>query len=77
VTVCSTCSAEWGGMNTAHCARCHTTFTGITAFDAHRRGGICIPAESVGLSRTNRAYPCHGYPTDESDRWWANQGSKA
>lgn len=71
MTECSKCSAEWGGMNTAHCAGCHTTFTGITAFDAHRRGGECIPAECVGLSLTKRAYPCYGYPSDENDTWWA------
>ena len=56
-TRCIKCDAQWSGLNTAHCASCHTTFTGITAFDAHRKAGACVPAESVGLSLTKRAYP--------------------
>lgn len=74
MTICAKCSAEWGGMNTCHCSGCHTTFTGITAFDAHRRGGQCIPAESAGLTLTKRAYPCYGYPADDSGAWWADSG---
>ena len=70
---CEKCSATWGGMNTAHCSGCHTTFTGITAFDAHRRGGECIPAESAGLTLTKRAYPCYGYPSDDSSAWWESE----
>ncbi|SED51902.1 hypothetical protein SAMN04490240_4092 [Rhodococcus pyridinivorans] len=72
MTICSTCQSEWGGANTCHCSGCHTTFTGITAFDAHRRGGQCIPAESAGLTLTKRAYPCYGYPSDDSGAWWAD-----
>lgn len=69
---CPRCPAEWSGMNTGHCATCHTTFTGITAFDAHRRNGQCLPPESAGLSLTKRAYPCYGYPSDDSSAWWAD-----
>ncbi|WP_445944812.1 MULTISPECIES: FDXHR family putative zinc-binding protein [unclassified Rhodococcus (in: high G+C Gram-positive bacteria)] len=67
---CTKCGAVWSGMNTGHCMACHTTFTGITAFDAHRRGGACQTPDSVGLSLTKRAYPCYGYPSDETDHWW-------
>lgn len=33
---CLKCPAQWGGMNTAHCAACHHTFSGVTSFDRHR-----------------------------------------
>lgn len=62
--MCGRCDNRWGGMNTAHCAACHLTFTGITAFDAHRRGGVCaVPAE-VGLVESSRNYECWGFPSD-------------
>ncbi len=48
---CSKCKAEWGGNDSAHCAECHTTFTGIAAFDAHRHTGTCTAPPS-GLSLT-------------------------
>lgn len=32
---CSKCSHRWGGYRTSHCAQCHKTFSGITAFDTH------------------------------------------
>lgn len=70
---CTKCGAVWSGMNTGHCMACHTTFTGITAFDAHRRSGQCIPASAAGLSLTKRAYPCYGLPGDENSEWWATQ----
>lgn len=73
MTTCGQCKAEWGGMNTAHCAGCHVTYTGITAFDAHRKGSKCNTPGSVGLSLTNRAYPCYGYPADENGAWWATE----
>lgn len=62
-------------MNTGHCMACHTTFTGITAFDAHRRGGTCHAPVSVGLVLTKRAYPCYGYPADDSGSWWDSPGA--
>ena len=35
---CPRCPNHWGGLKTAHCAACHETFTGLTAFDKHRTG---------------------------------------
>lgn len=35
---CARCPNRWGGLRTAHCAACHNTFTGLTAFDRHRTG---------------------------------------
>ncbi|WP_442939219.1 FDXHR family putative zinc-binding protein [Nonomuraea sp. SYSU D8015] len=46
---CGGCPAEWGGETRAHCSGCHRTFTGITAFDVHHKGGECWPPRQVGL----------------------------
>lgn len=71
---CKQCGKSWGGMNTCHCTGCHLTFTGITAFDAHRKGGICNLPESVGLEINDRAYECFGYPSDPSKpNHWATE----
>lgn len=50
---CGGCSAEWYGTAACHCAAsgCHQTFTGVAAFDAHRRRGECARPESIGLVR--------------------------
>lgn len=33
----------------AHCGSCHHTLSGITAFDRHRRGGVCLSPLAIGL----------------------------
>lgn len=73
---CAKCGAWWTEYNTAHCGAegCHRTFTGITAFDAHRDGSHskdirrCVLPESVGLFDAGRAYPCWGLPGGDP-RW--------
>lgn len=50
------CGKRWGGFNTCHCGGCHETFTGITAFDAHRVGGVCSWPVKVGLVLNARGY---------------------
>lgn len=64
MAICGRCRAQWGGLNTCHCAGCHRTFTGITAFDHHRKGGECQHPNDIGLKLTDRKYECFGYPTD-------------
>lgn len=60
------CGARWAGSRTAHCASCHETFSGVTPFDAHRRGGECRTPGDVGLSLLpGRAYRCWGNPFAE------------
>lgn len=55
------CGARWSGSGTAHCGACCTTFTGVGAFDAHRRGGRCNPPAAVGLVLIpGRAYEVWG-----------------
>ena len=58
------CGARWAGSTTAHCgAQCHKIFSGVTAFDAHRRNGVCLDPATVGMSLVpGRAYECWGYP---------------
>lgn len=73
MTECPRCEAKWGGMNTAHCCACHLTFTGITAFDAHRKGGHCLSPKAAGLVKTGRDYPCYGFPTDDAGAWWKKE----
>lgn len=46
---CGGCPAEWYGLNIAHCAGCHETFSTIQHFDSHRsqqgeRGRCLDPA---------------------------------
>ena len=60
------CGARWIRPGACHCAGCHETFTGISAFDAHRRDGKCHdPAtltnskgRPVGLVRRQDASGC-------------------
>lgn len=69
------CTARWSGANTCHCTECHHTFTGITAFDAHRTGShakgtrTCLHPTDVGLVDSNRSYACWGFPGADND-WW-------
>ncbi len=44
---CPRCHTTWGGANTAHCSGCCTTFTGLTAFDAHRTGSHTESGERI------------------------------
>ncbi len=45
------CGVRWAGSNTCHCGApgCHRTFTGVSAFDLHRRGGQCADPATVGM----------------------------
>ena len=51
---CGRCSAQWSGTRIAHCAGCCRTFTGPSAFDAHRSVGRCVDPATVGLVLNNR-----------------------
>jgi hypothetical protein len=42
---CSGCTTTWTGVSAAHCGSCHETFSGVGAFDYHRRGGVCVPPQ--------------------------------
>lgn len=79
---CPRCESRWGGLNTGHCAACHITFSGITAFDQHRagshvKGRHCLDPETTvfqrkdgtewSLVKLGRGYECWGF---ESDGHW-------
>lgn len=72
---CGTCGAWWTRELTAHCSGCHRTYTGMTAFDAHRSGSHtagtrhCLDPADVGLVDAGRAYPCWGTKGDGTE-WW-------
>ncbi|QDK02130.1 hypothetical protein SEA_MARSHMALLOW_61 [Mycobacterium phage Marshmallow] len=65
---CGKCTKRWGGLNTSHCGACHTTFTGLTAFERHRHKGTCLTPEAAGLVLTGREYECYGAPIT-NDHW--------
>lgn len=53
------CGAEWPGTRISHCSACHETFSGVSAFDQHRRRvksetskyvGRCLDPLDAGLS---------------------------
>lgn len=51
------CGARWAGSGTAHCSGCCGTFVGITAFDRHRKGGVCTDPAALGMVHApGRAY---------------------
>lgn len=66
-TTCSGCDNKWTGLSTCHCAGCHRTFTGITAFDHHRVGGKCVdPAERGLVPAVRRHWTGWGWPGDDT-----------
>lgn len=63
-----TCGQRWSGSNVAHCAKCHTTFSGVSTFDAHRPDGDCVHPLFVGLTLVpGRAYECWGTTSDKTE----------
>jgi hypothetical protein len=60
------CGARWGGYGTAHCCRCHHTFSGITAFDKHLNNKACQSPAAVGLVVGQHGY--WGSPS-EGEHW--------
>jgi len=44
---CRDCGSLWYGALAAHCASCHATFSGVTAFDAHMFSLGCRPPDSI------------------------------
>ena len=37
---------HWGNRR-SHCGSCHKTFTSVSPFDLHRRGGRCVIPEGM------------------------------
>jgi hypothetical protein len=66
------CGARWSGLSTAHCGSCHVTFTSVTAFDRHRRGGRCLDPVEAGLEAKTRpgGYVAYGRVDDGRHPEW-------
>jgi hypothetical protein len=50
------CQKWWTGNERSHCGGCHELYSSLTAFDRHRRGGVCLPPASVGLVAREKPY---------------------
>lgn len=61
------CGARWSGYRTAHCAKCHTTFSGLTSFD-HHRPGDCLDPASIGLVVVRTSGTCEIWGTLMDDQ---------
>ncbi len=57
---CGKCKAWWTGAQRSHCARCHETFSSLSAFDAHWRnvgpGEDCKDPASIDLIQKEKPY---------------------
>lgn len=72
VFTCGGCPTRWTGQATCHCAACHYTFTGLSAFDRHRKEFTCRPPAEVGLVEherggSNSPYVAWGRPGDDDN----------
>jgi hypothetical protein len=46
---CTGCGQRWYGIDRAHCATCHRTFTTVDFFDRHRVDQECRNPASLGM----------------------------
>lgn len=60
------CGKWWTGAERSHASCCHETFSSLSAFDAHRRGGQCNDPASVGLVAREKPFGrLWGWPAPE------------
>jgi hypothetical protein len=65
---CSGCENFWTGLRACHCAGCHRTFSGLTAFDRHR-GRRCVDPFEAGLVLVEKdGWDCWAKPGTWEDR---------
>lgn len=69
---CAGCDVKWTGASTCHCGACHLTFTGLSAFDTHRKDFTCRHPAVVGLVTHERGgkefkYEAWGRPGDDQN----------
>lgn len=76
MTFTCSCGARWGGLRTAHCGRCHSTFTGISAFDAHKPGECREPTSCgmVIMRVTEGDHLTEIWGTPSTREWWKERG---
>lgn len=56
------CNAWWTGIAAAHCSGCHLTFTSVSGFTLHRKGGNCSVPADLGMVLADRKYPAWAMP---------------
>lgn len=56
------CGEWWTGIGAAHCAGCHLTFTSVSGFTLHRKGGHCQDPANLGMVPADRKYPAWAMP---------------
>lgn len=50
------CRSWWTGGERSHCGGCCRTYTSLSAFDRHRRGGQCLDPQTAGLIARQKPY---------------------
>lgn len=50
------CGSWWTGNERSHCGGCCRTYSSLTSFDRHRKGGHCNDPASVGLVAREKPY---------------------
>lgn len=60
------CKRWWTGAERSHASCCHRTFSSLSAFDLHRKGGRCNDPAEMGLVVRERPYgELWGWPAPE------------
>jgi len=50
------CQQWWTGAERSHASCCHRTFSSLSAFDQHRKGGRCNDPADMGLVAREKPY---------------------
>jgi hypothetical protein len=50
------CGKWWTGAERSHASCCHETFSSLSAFDLHRKGGRCNDPAGMGLVAREKPY---------------------
>lgn len=56
------CGEWWTAISAAHCSGCHLTFTSVSGFTLHRKGGKCSVPADLGMVLADRKYPAWAMP---------------
>lgn len=66
VTCTDSCRKPNSGGRQAHCSVCHRTFSGVSGFDDHRKGGRCVLPDDV----TEKDGLWGRWGTTDGKVWW-------
>lgn len=69
------CGRWWTGNERSHCSGCHETYSSLSAFDAHRKGGQCHAPAAVGLIARRKPFgDLWGWPAPEGGHRFHDTG---